>query len=100
MHKAALELEAFRKLLDEFAEYHPLVNYTHRILCETHKNLYIKLGQPKNKMGEDGLERGPCGNECYVEILNWGARYCLGRLVGDVIKDIDNTIRIRILRKK
>jgi len=39
MHKAALELEAFRKLLDEFAEYHPLVNYTHRILCETHQNL-------------------------------------------------------------
>ncbi len=67
------EIKAFRKLLNEFAGNHPLVNYTHRILCETYKNQHVKLGQPPNESYQPWssagiFEIGPCGNDGFVEI--------------------------------
>ena len=84
------EILAFKTLLqEEFDPNSQLVCYTHRILCETFKNKFVRLGQPENQI-IDGVEYGPCGLQGFVEIA--GRKYKLKMLVKDVLEKINNEV--------
>jgi hypothetical protein len=94
------EFKAFITLLEEFDEKSPLVNYTHRILCEMHKNTYIKLGQPENVKNDDGTETGPSNEQAFIENKIWNEKYHMYQTVGEILNHIRTEMLNRILRGK
>ena len=86
MDKFKEEVLAFRNvLLKEFDPEQPLVLHTHLILCATHANEFVKLGQYDN-ITVEGIEYGHCGLKSFIKVQD--KKYELWTKAKVILKDL------------